>query len=151
MRRRESRRRRCRTSFSRSTPVSTIIPILNKIDLAGAEPDRRRRELTDLLGVPAEDILAVSAKEGIGIGELLERIVLRVPPPTGDLDGPLRALIFDSYYDRYRGAIPSVRVVDGVLRPGMQITFGAGGDRYDVTEVGCNRLRQVPTRGPGAG
>jgi GTP-binding protein LepA len=68
-----------------------------------------------------------------------------VPPPSGDPDGPLRALIFDSYYDRYRGAIPSVRVVDGVLRPGMQITFGAGGDRYEVTEVGCNRLRQVPT------
>ncbi len=65
--------------------------------------------------------------------------------PTGDPDGPLRALIFDSYYDRYRGAIPSVRVVDGTLRPGMQITFGAGGERYDVAEVGCNRLRQVPT------
>jgi GTP-binding protein LepA len=123
----------------------TIIPILNKIDLPGAEPDRRRKELTDLLGVPPEDILAVSAKEGIGITELLERIVTRVPPPSGDPDGPLRALIFDSYYDRYRGAIPSVRVVDGVLRPGMQITFGTGGDRYEVTEVGCNRLRQVPT------
>ena len=123
----------------------TIIPILNKIDLPGAEPDRRRRELSDLLGVLPEDILAVSAKEGIGIAELLERVVERVPPPTGDPDGPLRALIFDSYYDRYRGAIPSVRVVDGALRPGMQITFGAGGDRYDVTEVGCNRLRQVPT------
>ena len=123
----------------------TIIPILNKIDLPGAEPDRRRKELTDLLGVPPEDILAVSAKEGIGITELLERIVARVPPPSGEPEGPLRALIFDSYYDRYRGAIPSVRVVDGVLRPGMQITFGAGGDRYEVTEVGCNRLRQVPT------
>ncbi len=94
---------------------------------------------------PPEDILAVSAKEGIGITELLERIVARVPPPSGEPEGPLRALIFDSYYDRYRGAIPSVRVVDGVLRPGMQITFGAGGDRYEVTEVGCNRLRQVPT------
>jgi GTP-binding protein LepA len=107
----------------------TIIPILNKIDLPGAEPDRRRQELSELLGVPGDEILAVSAKEGIGIAELLERIVLQVPPPSGDPDGPLRALIFDSYYDRYRGAIPSVRVVDGVLRPGMQITFGTGGDR----------------------
>jgi len=123
----------------------TIIPILNKIDLPGAEPDRRRRELADLLGVEPEDILAVSAKEGIGIVELLERVIERVPPPSGDPDAPLRALIFDSYYDRYRGAIPSVRVVDGAVRPGMQITFGAGGDRYEVTEVGCNRLRQVPT------
>ena len=122
-----------------------IVPILNKIDLAGAEPDRRRREVAELLGIPAEDILAVSAKEGIGIGDLLERIVTQVPPPTGDADGPLRALIFDSYYDRYRGAIPSVRVVDGVVRPGMQITFGSGGERYDVVEVGYNRLRQVPT------
>jgi GTP-binding protein LepA len=105
----------------------------------------------ELLGVAHDDILMVSAKEGIGISELLERIVARVPVPTGDPDGPLRALIFDSYYDRYRGAIPSVRVVDGELKPGMQITFGAGGDRYDVAEVGYNQLRQVPTPllGPG--
>ncbi len=123
----------------------SIIPILNKIDLPGAEPERRRQELMDLLGVGADEILLVSAKEGIGIRELLERIVSHVPHPTGDPNGPLRALIFDSYYDRYRGAIPSVRVVDGTLRPGMQITFGAGGEHYDVAEVGCNRLRQVPT------
>src|ERR1700691_661123 len=101
--------------------VLTIIPSLNKIDLPGAEPDRRRQELSELLGVPGDEILAVSAKEGIGSAELLERIVLQVPAPSGDPAGPLRALIFDSYYDRYRGAIPSVRVVDGVLRPGMQI------------------------------
>jgi GTP-binding protein LepA len=123
----------------------TIIPILNKIDLPGAEPERRRQEVMDLLGVSASDILLVSAKEGIGISELLEQIVARVPPPTGDPAGPLRALIFDSYYDRYRGAIPSVRVVDGTLRPGMQITFGASDSRYEVTEVGYNRLRQVPS------
>jgi GTP-binding protein LepA len=128
-----------------------ILPILNKIDLPGAEPERRRRELTELLGVADDDILMVSAKEGIGIPELLERIVARVRMPSGDPDGPLRALIFDSYYDRYRGAIPSVRVVDGWLEPGMQITFGAGGEKYDVAEVGYNQLRQVPTPrlGPG--
>ena len=120
-----------------------IIPILNKIDLPGAEPERRRQELVDLLGAKPEDVLLVSAKEGLGIPELLEEIVRRVPPPEGDPDAPLRALIYDSYYDRYRGAIPSVRVVDGVLKPGMKITFRASGEVYEVAEVGYNQLRQV--------
>ena len=128
-----------------------IIPILNKIDLPGAEPDRRAREVSDLLGVDGDAILRVSAKEGIGIRELLEAVVAEVPPPTGNVDGPLRALIYDSYYDRYRGAIPSVRVVDGVLRPGTKITFGASDAVYEVAEVGYNQLRQVKTAelGPG--
>jgi len=121
-----------------------IIPILNKIDLPAAEPDRRRQEIIDLLGVPAEDVLMVSAKEGVGIDDLLEAIIARVPPPRGNPKGPLRALIFDSYYDRYRGAIPSVRVVDGVLKPGMKIRFGTGDDTYDVAEVGYRRLQQIP-------
>jgi len=120
-----------------------IIPILNKIDLPGAEPERRRQEVADLLGIDPDEILFVSAKEGIGVPELLEKIVERVPPPTGEPDGPLRALIYDSYYDRYRGAIPSVRVVDGVLRPGMKITFGTSDSVYEVAEVGYNQLRQV--------
>ncbi|HUO51675.1 MAG TPA: translation elongation factor 4 [Gemmatimonadaceae bacterium] len=122
-----------------------IIPVLNKIDLPGAEPERRQKELHDLIGANPEDILHVSAKEGIGIGALLERIVKAVPPPEGDPDAPLRALIFDSYYDRYRGAIPSVRVVDGVVRPGMRITFGASQEVYEVAEVGYSQLRQVRT------
>jgi GTP-binding protein LepA len=122
-----------------------IVPVLNKIDLPGAEPDRRRQELVDLLGVEPERILAVSAKEGLGIPELLEEIVARVPPPKGEPDAPLRALIFDSYYDRYRGAIPSVRVVDGALRAGMKITFGANDAEYEVSEVGYLQLRQVET------
>ena len=129
-----------------------IIPILNKIDLPGAEPDRRRREVHDLIGADPDDILLVSAKEGIGISELLETIVKRVPPPTGHPESPLRALIFDSYYDRYRGAIASVRVVDGTIRPGMQVKFAAGsGLAYEVAEVGYNQLRQVLTDelGPG--
>jgi GTP-binding protein LepA len=121
----------------------TIVPVLNKIDLPAAEPERRRQEVMDLLGVGADDVLMVSAKEGIGIPELLDALVARVPPPEGDPDGPLRALIFDSYYDRYRGAIPSVRVVDGAVRPGMTIRFGASDARYVVTEVGYNQLRQV--------
>jgi GTP-binding protein LepA len=120
-----------------------IIPILNKIDLPAAEPERRLKEVQDLLGVAAEDVLLVSAKEGIGIPELLERIVQRVPAPGGDPEAPLRALIFDSKYDRYRGAIPTVRVVDGSLRAGTQITFGTSESRYDVVEVGYTQLRPV--------
>ncbi len=122
-----------------------IIPVLNKIDLPGAEPDRRAQELSDLLGSPPDEILRVSAKEGIGVPAVLEAIVHRVPPPEGDPEAPLRALVFDSYYDRYRGAIPSVRVVDGEIRPRQRITFGAGDDVYEVAEVGYLQLRQVKT------
>src|SRR5690349_19286247 len=86
-----------------------IVPVLNKIDLPGAEPERRKQEVHDLIGVDPDDILLVSAKEGKGIDALLEAVVKRVPPPRGDPQAPLRALIFDSYYDRYRGAIPRDR------------------------------------------
>ncbi|HEX6308596.1 MAG TPA: translation elongation factor 4 [Longimicrobiales bacterium] len=128
-----------------------IIPVLNKIDLPGAEPERRREELVELLGVEPEEILSVSAKEGIGIDELLERVVAKVPPPAGDRTAPLRALIFDSYYDRYQGGVPMVRVVDGVIRPGMRITFGATDTVYPVDEVGYQRMGRfkVPELGPG--
>ncbi|MFN2604061.1 MAG: translation elongation factor 4 [Gemmatimonadaceae bacterium] len=128
-----------------------IIPVLNKIDLPGAEPEKRKQEVHDLLGVDPDEILMVSAKEGIGIRELLEAVVTRVPPPKGSANGPLRALIYDSYYDRYRGAIPSVRVVDGVIREGTQITFGASDSVYEVAEVGYNQLRQVKTDSLGPG
>jgi len=122
-----------------------IIPVLNKIDLPGAEPDRRAREIIDLIGARPEEILAVSAKEGTGIPALLEAIVARVPRPAGEEEAPLRALIFDSYYDRYRGAIPSIRVVDGVLRAGMEIAFGAHPDDvFHVDEVGYLALGQRP-------
>jgi GTP-binding protein LepA len=120
-----------------------IIPILNKIDLPGAEPEKRRAEVVELLGCAPEDILLVSAKEGLGIPELLEAVVAKVPQPRGDRNKPLRALIYDSYYDRYRGAIPSVRVVDGVLKKGMKITFGTSDAEYEVDEVGYNQMRQV--------
>ena len=128
-----------------------IIPILNKIDLPGAEPDRRAQELADLLGVDADTILRVSAKAGIGIRDLLEAVVEKVPAPVGDPDAPLRALIYDSFYDKYRGAIPSVRVVDGVIRKGMRITFGASESVYEVGEVGFHQLRQVETDALGPG
>ncbi len=128
-----------------------IIPILNKIDLPGAEPEKRRQEVVDLLGCAPEDILLVSAKEGLGIPELLEEVVKKVPPPKGNPDAPLRALVYDSYYDRYRGAIPSIRVVDGTIQKGTKITFGANDAVYEVAEVGYNQLRQVPTSALGAG
>jgi GTP-binding protein LepA len=122
-----------------------IIPVLNKIDLPGAEPDRRAQELHELLGTSPADILRISAKEGLNVPALLEAVVRCVPPPRGNHDAPLRALIFDSYYDRYRGAIPSIRVVDGVLRPGMQIAFGAHpADVYSVDEVGYLQLGHKP-------
>jgi GTP-binding protein LepA len=122
-----------------------IIPVLNKIDLPSAEPEKRKQEIHDLIGADPDDILLVSAKEGRGVPELLEAIVARVPPPVGDPDAPLRALIFDSYYDRYRGAIPSIRVVDGVLKPKMRIAFGAHDETYEVDEVGYLQLGQRPT------
>ncbi len=128
-----------------------IIPVLNKIDLPGADPERRRKELHELIGADPDEILAVSAKEGIGIEAVLEAVVRHVPPPTGDPDAPLRALIFDSYYDKYRGAIPSIRVVDGEMRPGTVITFGANESSYEVAEVGYLQLRQVKAESLGAG
>jgi len=128
-----------------------IVPVINKIDLPGAEPERRRDELADLLGVEPDSVLLASAKEGVGIAEILEAVVERVPPPKGDATAPLRALIFDSYYDQYLGAVPSIRVVDGQLEPGMEITFGNVDARYEVTEVGYMRLGRVeqPRLGPG--
>jgi GTP-binding protein LepA len=113
-----------------------IIPVLNKIDLPGAEPERRRDELVELIGVDPDEVIFASAKSGEGVPEILEAVVKRVPPPEGLPDGPLRALIFDSFYDKYRGAIPSVRVVDGVLRAGTTITFGSNEAEYEVDEVG---------------
>ena len=123
-----------------------IIPILNKIDLPAADPARRAAEIVDLIGGKPEDVLHVSAKEGTGVPELLEAIVERVPSPRGNPEAPLRALIFDSYYDRYRGAIPSVRVIDGAIEPGMDIAFGAHlEDLYEVSEVGYRQIEERKT------
>ena len=121
-----------------------VIPVINKIDLPGAEPERRQEELADLLGIEPERILLVSAKEGLGIKPVLEEVVHQVPAPAGDAAAPLRALIFDSSYDQYQGAVPNVRIVDGVVKAGMSITFGAVDQSYEVTEVGFMRLGRVP-------
>ncbi len=123
-----------------------IIPVINKIDLPGAEPDRRQEEVADLLGIDKKQVLLASAKEGVGILPILEAVVDRIPPPVGDPRSPLRALIFDSSYDQYQGAVPNVRIVDGIVEPGMSITFGAVDCSYEVTEVGIMRLGRVPKK-----
>ena len=121
-----------------------IIPVINKIDLPSADPETIGAEVCDLLGVSPADVIAVSAKLGQGIDDLLDAIVSRVPPPSGDPEAPLRALIFDSQYDKYRGAVPLLRVVDGSVRAGMRIRFGARDTTYDVDEVGYMQLAFRP-------
>ena len=128
-----------------------ILPVLNKIDLPGAEPERRRAEVAELIGIDPESVLQVSAKEGTGIGAVLDAVVDVIPPPEGDPDAPLRALIFDSVYDQYLGAVPSVRVVDGTLKAGTRIAFGAVDATYEVTEVGHMQLGRIPASALGPG
>ncbi|MFD1406881.1 translation elongation factor 4 [Kroppenstedtia eburnea] len=113
-----------------------ILPVINKIDLPSAEPDRVRQEVEDLIGLDASDAVLASAKEGIGTREILEQIVEKVPPPAGDPDAPLKALIYDSVYDAYKGAISYIRVVDGAIRKGMRVRMMATGKEFEVTEVG---------------
>ncbi len=114
----------------------TLLPVLNKIDLPVAEPERIARQVEELLAMERAEILLCSAKTGEGVREILEKIVLEVPPPQGDLDAPLRALIFDSWFDPYRGAVVMVRVVDGFLEEGSKIQMMATGRTYEVLEVG---------------
>ncbi len=128
-----------------------VIPVVNKIDLPSAHPEECAEELSELLGIEPSAVILTSAKEGLGIDEVLEGVVSRIPPPTGDLDAPLRALIFDSQYDQYRGAVPMIRVVDGEVRPGMRIGFGTNAANYEVDGVGYMRLgfQQADRLGPG--
>jgi GTP-binding protein LepA len=113
-----------------------IIPVINKIDLPGAQPDEAKRQIEDIVGLDASHAILASAKEGTGVHEILEAIVKRLPPPGGNADAPLKALIFDSWYDAYRGVIILTRVLDGVLRPGMKIKLMARGQEYEVEQVG---------------
>src|SRR5918997_2355018 len=113
-----------------------IIPVLNKIDLPAAQPDKYAEELASLIGCDPSDVFRISAKTGEGVPELLEAIVEKIPPPKGDPDAPLRALVFDSFYDSYRGVIAYVRVVDGQLKTRQPILFMAAGTEVDADEIG---------------
>ena len=113
-----------------------IVPVINKIDLPAADPERVRAEVEDVVGIDASEAVLASAKAGIGIDELLEQIVEKIPAPAGDLEEPLQALIFDSAYDPYRGVVLNVRVKNGILRPGDKIRMMSNGKEFDVTEVG---------------
>jgi GTP-binding protein LepA len=122
-----------------------LIPCLNKIDLPGAEPERVAGEVSELIGEPAESILKISGKTGEGVGEVLEELIARVPPPSGDPDGPPRALIFDSEFDQYRGVIAYIRVVDGTFRKGEAIRAMATATEADIDDIGVFSPQMMPT------
>jgi GTP-binding protein LepA len=121
-----------------------IIPVINKIDLPSAQPDEARRQISDIIGLDGDHALLASAKAGTGVPEILEAIVARLPPPAGNPDDPLKALIFDSWYDPYRGVVIVVRVIDGVLRPGMKIRLMAEGQDYESLQVGIFTPKATP-------
>ena len=113
-----------------------ILPVINKIDLPAADPERVRQEVEDVIGIDASQAVLASAKSGLGIEEILEQIVESVPAPTGDIQAPLKALIFDSVYDVYRGVVLSIRIIDGIVRPGDKIQLMNNGKTFEVTELG---------------
>ena len=128
-----------------------IIPVINKIDLPSADPERVRQEIEDVIGLDASEAILCSAKEGIGIPEILEAIVAKVPAPQGEAEAPLQALIFDSNYDAYRGAVSYIRIVQGTLRKGTRIRMMAKGKEFETTEIGvfAPTMKQVDELKPG--
>ncbi len=128
-----------------------IVAAINKVDLPAARPDDVALEIEHVTGIPAEHVLRISAKTGVGVPELLEQVIADVPPPSGAPDAPLRALIFDSKFDQYRGVVALVRVVDGAVGEGDPIRFLSTGKRYEVTEVGRLRLKLEPAERIAAG
>ncbi len=128
-----------------------IVPVLNKIDLPAADPERCALEIEHVLGLPAETILRISAKTGEGVHELLDAVIARVPQPRGDAAAPLRALIFDSSYDQYRGVVSSIRIVDGSLPAGSRLRFMQANAVHDIEEVGVRTPVAVPVEGLGPG
>src|SRR5262252_5783820 len=113
-----------------------IIPVINKIDLPGAQPEESRRQITEIIGLDGDHALLASAKMGTGVPEILEAIVRRLPPPGGSPDAPLKALIFDSWYDPYRGVVIVIRVIDGTFTPGLKIRLMAQGQDYECLQLG---------------
>ena len=128
-----------------------IVPVINKIDLPSAEPDRVKDEIEDSIGLDTSTAVLASAKTGLGIKEILDAIVDYIPPPEGDAGAPLRALIFDSYFDQYKGVIASVRVKEGAIKKGMKLKLMATGKTFEVTDVGCFRPQPVDTGELGTG
>jgi GTP-binding protein LepA len=128
-----------------------IIPVINKIDLPGAQPDEVRRQIEEIIGLDAKDAILVSAKEGVGVREVLEAVIARLPPPTGDPDAPLKALIFDSWYDSYRGVVILTRVIDGVMRPGQKIRLMSTGQDLQIEQLGVFSPKPAPVESLGVG
>ncbi len=128
-----------------------IIAVLNKIDLPAADVERCKEELDRVLGLPADEILEISAKTGEGVPRLLDAVIARIPAPTGDPDAPLQALIFDSYYDQYRGVISSIRIVDGTLRGDARVRMMQAGENHEIEEIGIRtpEMIRVQQLGPG--
>jgi len=128
-----------------------IVPVINKIDLPAADPDKVKAEIEDIIGLDASDAVLTSAKTGLGIEDVLEAIVARIPPPKGDRDAPLKALLVDSWYDPYLGVVILVRVIDGVIRKGLPVKFMQGGTEHLVDRVGCMRPKRTDLAeiGPG--
>ncbi|MFN8584431.1 MAG: translation elongation factor 4 [Dehalococcoidia bacterium] len=129
----------------------TLVPVVNKIDLPAAEPERVAQEVIDVIGFTPDDVIFASAKSGVGIQDILEAVVERVPPPAGDPDAPLRALVFDSKYDAYKGVIVYVRVVEGTIEAGRGLRLMQQNTRFEPIEVGCFRpaMEVVSSLGPG--
>jgi GTP-binding protein LepA len=128
-----------------------IIPVINKIDLPGAQPDEARRQIEEIIGLDAEGAILASAKEGTGVPAILEAIVARLPPPVGDPEAPLKALIFDSWYDSYRGVVILTRVIDGELRPGMKVRLMQTRQDYEIEQLGAFTPKPVQVEALGVG
>ncbi len=129
----------------------TIIPVLNKIDLPAADPDRYAAELAHIVGCEPSDVLRVSGKTGVGVAELLDEVIAQVPPPQGEADAPARTMIFDSVYDTYRGVVTYIRVVDGKLTPREKIKMMSTGATHELLEIGIVSPEPKPTQGLGVG
>src|SRR5690349_6302259 len=128
-----------------------IIPVINKIDLPGAMPEEAKRQIEEIIGLDADGAILASAKEGVGVRDILEAVVARVPPPSGVADAPLKALIYDSWYDAYRGVIVQIRVIDGTIRAGMKVTMMINGQSYDIDQVGIFSPKPLPVESLGVG